>query len=40
MDVTSKVEVLEVSDPPERQAGIIVENVEELVGKLKQDGLI
>ncbi|XP_039248208.1 electron transfer flavoprotein subunit beta-like isoform X1 [Styela clava] len=40
VDLTSKVQVLEVSDPPERKAGVIVENVEELVAKLKQDGRI
>lgn len=40
VDLASKVQVLEVSDPPERKAGEIVENVEELVAKLKQDGRI
>lgn len=40
VDVTSKLEVLEVIEPPERQAGEKVENVEDLVSKLKQVGVI
>ncbi|XP_041470331.1 electron transfer flavoprotein subunit beta-like [Lytechinus variegatus] len=38
VDVTPRVEVVRVEDPPVREAGQKVENVEELVGKLKEAG--
>jgi len=40
VDLTSQIEVLQVNDPPQRQAGIKVENVEELVSKLKDVGVV
>nr|CAB3243862.1 electron transfer flavoprotein subunit beta-like [Phallusia mammillata] len=40
VDMKSSIEVLEVVDPPEREAGIKVESVEQLVGKLKDGGVI
>ncbi|XP_063959876.1 electron transfer flavoprotein subunit beta-like [Lytechinus pictus] len=38
VDVTPRVEVVRVEDPPVREAGQKVENVGELVGKLKEAG--
>jgi len=40
VDVKSSIEVLQVVDPPERQAGVKVENVQELVAKLKDAGVV
>ncbi|TSK20157.1 Electron transfer flavoprotein subunit beta [Bagarius yarrelli] len=40
VDVSSRLEVLRVDEPPQRQAGAKVETVEELVDKLKQAGRI
>ena len=40
VDLTPRHEVLSVEDPPVREAGIKVETVEDLVGKLKQSGVI
>lgn len=40
VDVTPRMTVLSVADPPTRAAGIIVESVDELVAKLKEDGTI
>lgn len=40
VDLTSRLEVLRVDDPPQRQAGMKVETVEDLVGKLKDGGQI
>lgn len=40
VDLTSRLEVLRVDDPPQRQAGMKVETVEDLVGKLKDAGRI
>jgi len=40
VDLTPRVEVLKVTDPPTREAGQKVENVEELVAKLKESGVI
>lgn len=40
VDVSSRLEVLRVDEPPQRQAGMKVETVEELVGKLKEAGRI
>lgn len=38
VDVSSQLEVLRVDEPPQRQAGVKVESVEELVSKLKEAG--
>lgn len=38
VDLTSRLEVLRVDEPPQRQAGMKVETVEDLVGKLKEAG--
>lgn len=40
VDIAPRIEVLEVSDPPVRQAGIIVESVDELVDKLKNEAKV
>ena len=40
VDVTPTQEVLSVEPPPERQAGIKVESVEELVDKLKNEAKV
>ncbi|XP_008429426.1 electron transfer flavoprotein subunit beta [Poecilia reticulata] len=40
VNLTSKLEVLRVEDPPQRQAGMKVETVEDLVGKLKESGKV
>ena len=40
VEVTSGVKTLKVTEPPERQAGIIVETVEELVDKLKNEAKV
>lgn len=40
VDLKSQIEVLNVSDPPKREAGIKVESVEELVAKLKEGGVV
>ena len=37
IDVTPRLEVLEVVDPPERKAGLVVGNVHELVDKLRTE---
>lgn len=37
IDVTPRLEVLEVVDPPERKAGLVVGNVRELVDKLRTE---
>ena len=37
VDLTPKNEVLEVYEPPPRKEGIIVESVDELVDKLKDE---
>ena len=34
-DITPRISTLKVSLPPEREAGVIVETVDELVDKLK-----
>jgi len=39
-DTTARLNVLKVTEPPEREAGIKVETVAELVGKLKEEGVI
>lgn len=40
VELTSRLEVLRVDDPPQRQAGVKVETVEDLVSKLKETGRI
>mmetsp|Transcript_14351 Transcript_14351/g.25809 ORF Transcript_14351/g.25809 Transcript_14351/m.25809 type:complete len:256 (+) Transcript_14351:158-925(+) len=40
VDVSPRLTVLNVEDPPEREAGVMVGSVEELVEKLKEDKLI
>ena len=40
VDVAPRTEVLDVTPPPERQAGIKVENVDELVEKLKNEAKV
>ena len=40
IDVSPKQQILSVEDPPVREAGQKVESVEELVGKLKDAGLV
>jgi len=40
IDVTPRLKTLKVEDPPKRQAGIKVENVQVLVAKLKEVGAI
>merc|ERR1712048_251125 len=38
VDMASRIEVIRVEDPPVREAGITVADVDELVGKLKDKG--
>ncbi len=40
VDVTPRVKILEVSEPPKRQAGVRVESVAELVDKLKNEAKV
>lgn len=40
VDVTPRVKTLKVTPPPERQAGVIVGSVEELVDKLKNEAKV
>ena len=40
VDITTRLEQLRVDEPPQRQAGVKVETVEDLVGKLKEAGRI
>lgn len=40
VDVVSRIQILSVEDPPQRQAGVKVETVEDLVSKLKESGRI
>lgn len=40
VDTSPRLKTLKVTEPPAREAGIIVETVEELVGKLKEEGVI
>lgn len=40
VDVTSRLEVVRVDEPPQRQAGVKVETVDDLVGKLKEAGRV
>lgn len=40
VDVTPRLTVIKTAEPPGRQAGVTVENAGELVGKLKEAGVI
>ncbi|KAL2084068.1 hypothetical protein ACEWY4_019586 [Coilia grayii] len=40
VDLTSRIQILSVNDPPQRQAGVKVETVDDLVAKLKETGRI
>ena len=40
VDLTSKVSVISVEEPPQRSAGVKVETTEDLVAKLKEVGRI
>lgn len=40
VDIKPRLKVISVEDPPVREAGSKVENVEELVAKLKEAGVI
>lgn len=40
VDMAPRIATLKVEEPPKREAGIIVESVDELVGKLKEKGVI
>lgn len=40
VDLTSRISVLSVEDPPQRTAGVKVETTEDLVAKLKEIGRI
>jgi len=40
VDISPRIEVISVSDPPVREAGIKVDDVDSLIGKLKEQGFI
>ena len=40
VDMGTRLTVLKVEEPPKREAGVMVESVDELVGKLKEKGVI
>jgi len=40
IDITSRLETLHVTEPSSRQAGVIVENISELVNKLKNEAKV
>ncbi|KAM4652472.1 electron transfer flavoprotein subunit beta [Discoglossus pictus] len=40
LDLTSRIHIVSVEDPPQRQSGVKVETVEDLVSKLKESGHI
>lgn len=40
VDVAPRIKVVSVEDPPTRQAGVILPDVDALVGKLKEGGHI
>lgn len=40
VDISPRIEVLETVDPPVREAGIVVDDVDALVGKLKDQGFV
>ena len=40
LNLESRLEIIEVNDPPERKPGIMVQDVEELIGKLKSEAKV
>ena len=40
VDLKPRLEVLKVSEPPSREAGVKVQNVDEMIGKLKEMGAL
>ena len=40
VDIAPRIEILSVVDPPAREAGVKVEDVDSLVAKLKELGFI
>lgn len=38
MDIAPRIEIVSVEDPPVRQAGVILPDVDTLVAKLKEGG--
>jgi electron transfer flavoprotein beta subunit len=40
VDLTSKLEILDIQEPPKRVGGGKVESVDDLISKLKKDGRI
>ena len=38
VDISPRIEVLTVTDPPVKEAGIKVETIDDLLGKLKEHG--
>ena len=40
VDTTPTMTTIKVSEPPKRASGIVVDDVDALIGKLKDDGLI
>ena len=40
VDVTPRLKVLKVSEPPKRQGGVKLKSVAELLGKLREAGAI
>lgn len=40
VDVKSDLEVIQVTEPPKRKAGVILSSVEELIDKLKNEARV
>jgi len=40
VDITPRLETLKVSEPPQREAGVKVATVDEMIGKLKELGAL
>lgn len=40
VDVKTRLEVLKVTEPPKREEGVKVENIDEMIGKLKELGAL
>ena len=40
MDITPRLKVISVEDPPVREAGTKVQDVDELITKLKEAGVV
>lgn len=40
IDITPRIETLEVRDPPAREAGVIVESVDDLLEKLRSEAKV